>query len=72
MSIKEPHLQVYNAENKHIGHFDGQLFYTSPKVDLKVDGEEVYTLEMPCKLIGYYKNNSIALLDGTKLYYFQK
>ncbi len=71
MSKQEPHLQVFTANRKHIGHFDGEFFYTNPEVDLRVDGDEVYTRDIPCEFVGYFKSNQIKRLDGTVLYYFE-
>jgi hypothetical protein len=64
---KENHLQVYSPTNKHLGHFDGENFYTNPSTPLRVDGNEVYTLGSPTKLVGYYKGASIVSLDATIL-----
>lgn len=68
----EPHLQVYTSDDKHIGHFDGELFYTNPPVELRVDGDEVYTKEIPCKFVGNLTENRIKLLDGSVPFYFRE
>jgi len=65
------HLQVYTISNKHVGHFDGEKFYTNPAIPLRVDGIEVYTDGIPAILVGYVKDNQIELLDGSKPYYFK-
>lgn len=70
MTKKEPHLQVFTAENEHIGHFDGEFFYTSPPINLRVDGDEVYTNEIPCRLVGSFNGRRVELLDGSVPYYF--
>ena len=70
MSRKEPHLQVFTAAHEHIGHFDGEFFYTNPQVNLRVDGDEVYTRDIPSKFVGNLRSNRIELLDGSVPYYF--
>ena len=70
MSRKEPHLQVFTAAREHIGHFDGELFYTNPPVNLRVDGDEVYARDIPCRFVGHLKGHRIELLDGSAPYYF--
>jgi hypothetical protein len=72
MTKKEPHLQVYTSAHKHIGHFDGEFFYTKPHVPLRVADDEVYTEEVPCKFVGHFKANKIVLLNGSTPYYFQE
>ena len=67
---KSTHLQVHTSDGKNIGHFDGEFFYTTPAVNLRVDGDEVYTLDMPCKYVGTFEENAIKLLDGSIPYYF--
>ena len=70
MSRKKPHLQVFTTAHEHIGHFDGEFFYTSPQVNLRVDGDEVYTRDIPCKFVGNLRGNRIELLDDSVPYYF--
>jgi hypothetical protein len=72
MSKKKPHLQVYTSEHQHIGHFDGEFFYTMPQVPLRVDGDEVYTTELPCELVGNLIGNELRMLDGLTPYYFEE
>lgn len=72
MFEKNTHLQVFQPPNTHIGHFDGEYFYPPGIVSFRVDGEEIYSLDMPTKLIGYVvKEVDIYLLqdiDGNTLY----
>lgn len=70
MPAKFSHLQVFTKTHEHIGHFDGEFFYTNPPINLRVDGDEVYTRDIPCKFIGTFKNSRIELLDGTVPFYF--
>lgn len=61
--------QAYDASGSHIGTFDGEFLYNlSGKITLRVDGEEVYTTEIPCKYIGVYENNEAIKLDGSQLF----
>lgn len=46
------HLQVFKQPNTHIGHFDGEFFYPTGSVNFRVDGDEIYSLDMPAKFIG--------------------
>lgn len=70
MPTKELHLQVFTAAHKHIGHFDGEFFYTDPPINLRVDGDEVYTRDIPCKLVGRINSRQIEMQDGSVQYYF--
>lgn len=72
MSKKQLHLQVYTSWHQHIGHFDGEFFYTTPQVLLRVNGQEVYTTELPCKFVGYFTGNELKMLDGSTPYYFKE
>lgn len=57
------HLQVFKKPNDHIGHFDGEFFYPPGRVNLRVDGEEIYTLDIPAKFVGYVvKDGDVYLL----------
>ncbi len=56
------HLQVFKQPNVHIGHFDGEFFYPPGSVNFRVDGDEVYSLEMPAKFIG-----NVVKVDGIYL-----
>ncbi|WP_337074150.1 hypothetical protein [Aeromonas veronii] len=57
------HLQVFKKPNDHIGHFDGKFFYPPGRVNLRVDGEEIYTLDIPAKFVGYVvKDGDVYLL----------
>ena len=71
MSKIEPHLQVFTATHKHIGHFDGEFFYTTDDVNLRVDGDEVYTRDTPRKFVGHLRNNRVEFLDGSIPYYLE-
>lgn len=46
------HLQVFKRPNEHVGHFDGEYFYPPGSVNLRVDGDEIYTLEVPTRFVG--------------------
>ncbi|HDZ38300.1 MAG TPA: hypothetical protein ENH62_08455 [Marinobacter sp.] len=61
--------QAYDANGSHIGTFDGEFLYgMSGKIALRVDGDEVYTTEIPCKYIGVYESNEARRLDGSLLF----
>jgi hypothetical protein len=63
------HKQAYDANGSHIGTFDGEFLYNmSGKIALRVDGDEVYTTEIPNKYIGVYENNEARKLDGSLLF----
>lgn len=66
---KSTHLQVHTPDDLHIGHFDGEFFYTTPGVNLRVDGDEVYNLDVPADYVGTFEDGKIRALDGTLLYY---
>ena len=57
------HLQVFKQPNEHIGHFDGEFFYPPGRVNLRVDGDEIYTSDMPAKFVGNVdKSGDVYLL----------
>lgn len=63
MFDKKTHLQVFKRPNRHIGHFDGEYFYPPGSVNLRVDGNEIYTLEIPTTFVGnVIKSADIYLL----------
>ncbi|MBT1120206.1 hypothetical protein [Stutzerimonas nitrititolerans] len=63
------HKQAYDASGSRIGTFDGEFLYNmSGNMALRVDGDEVYTTEIPCKYIGVYENNEARTLDGSLLF----
>jgi hypothetical protein len=43
-----------------------------PQVPLRVDGDEVYTTELPCELVGNLIGNELRMLDGLTPYYFEE
>jgi hypothetical protein len=63
------HKQAYDDNGFNIGTFDGEFLYDiSGKMKLRVDGDEIYTLEIPCKYIGVYEANEARKLDGSILF----
>ena len=72
MFNKNTHLQVFKQPNTHIGHFDGEFFYPRGSVNFRIDGSEIYSLDMPAKFIGnVVKEVDIYLLKdvhGNTLY----
>lgn len=64
------HKQAYHANGSHIGTFDGEFLYNmSGKITPRVDGDEVYTTDIPYKYIGVYENNEARKLDGAILFH---
>jgi hypothetical protein len=61
------HLQVYDVQGAHIGHFDGEFFYTTPKSQLRVDGKEVYSLTNG-SFLGMVDDSNIVDLSGKVIY----
>jgi len=67
------HKQAYDANGSHIGTFDGEFLYNMiGKIALRVDGDEVYTTDIPCKYIGLYENSEARKLDGALLFRTEK
>ena len=63
------HKQVYDSKGIHIGTFDGEFINDfSGKTILRVDGDEAYTIEVPCKYIGIYEGGDILKLDSSLLF----
>lgn len=69
--MSEVHLQVFTKNRKHIGHFDGEFFYTNPPTNLRVDGEDVYTTEIPCKPFGILFENEIRNHSAEVIFYLE-
>ena len=61
------YLKVYDLKNNCLGTFDGEIFDTSPKINLRVDGEEVYII-LGNDHFGYYENGNIIDLSGNVKY----
>lgn len=63
------HKQVYDAMGRHTGTFDGECVYDhSSKIVLRVDGDEIYNLEIPCKYVGVFEGNQATGFDGAILF----
>lgn len=54
-------LQYAMLNGKVVGHFDGEYVYDGyPKIGdmlYRVDGEEVYDISIPCKLVAFLEHN---------------
>lgn len=62
-------MQIYDKSGVLKGTFDGEYLYDlEDKMFLRVDGDEVYTMDIPCKYIGVFEQNIITQLDGTLAY----
>jgi hypothetical protein len=62
-------MQIYDKSGVLKGTFDGEYLYDlEDKMFLRVDGDEVYTMNIPCKYIGVFEQNIITQLDGTLAY----
>jgi len=62
-------MQIYDNKGLHKGTFYGQYLYDlEGKMFLRVDGDEVYTLDIPCKYVGVFEDNKIKQLDGLLAY----
>lgn len=61
------HKQVFDKNGQHIGHFDGEFFYTTPKTDIRVDGSEVYSLSNGA-YIGELDGDNIIDFSGSVMY----
>jgi hypothetical protein len=62
-------MQIYDKSGVFKGTFDGEYLYDlEGKMFLRVDGDEVYTMDIPCKYVGVFEQNIITQLDGTLAY----
>jgi hypothetical protein len=62
-------MQIYDKSGVLKGTFDGEYLYDlEGKIFLRVDGDEVYTMDIPCKYVGVFEQNIITQLDGTLAY----
>lgn len=65
MFNSDTHLQVFSTSNQHVGHFDGEFFYPTGRINLRVDGGVVYSLESPARCVGHVtKDQSTYLLKN--------
>ncbi len=63
------HKQVYDASEKHTGTFDGEYVYNlSGQKVLRIDDDEIYNMEMPCKYVGVFEGNQATDLKGAVLF----
>ncbi|GEQ76712.1 hypothetical protein CTTA_3717 [Comamonas testosteroni] len=63
------HKQAYDSNGVHIGTFDGEFLYDRMgRITLRVDSDEVYTVDTPCKYIGVYEDNQAMSIDGSVLF----
>lgn len=61
--------QAYDSNGDHIGSFDGEFVLSnSGKLLFRVDGDEIYTTEIPCKYVGIYANDEAHKLNGSILF----
>lgn len=69
MNKKKGKDQAYDAQGNHMGFFDGKYLYDLRyKMLLRVDGDEVYTLEIPTEYIGTFERSVAKRLDGTVIF----
>ncbi len=68
--MSSTHLQVYDVNGKHLGHFDGEFFYTFPDIGLRVDGDEVYKI-LGGAHFGYVEDGKIVDTHGLVRYSLQ-
>lgn len=67
------HRQVFDADNVNIGTFDGEYIYSRSGAMLyRIDEDEVYTVDLPCKYIAAYEDHQASLLNGTLLFYIEE
>jgi hypothetical protein len=63
------HKQVYNASGKYTGIFDCHYVYNLlGQIVLRVDIEEAYHMEVPCKYVGVYEDKQATDLSGSTLF----
>ena len=63
------HKQAYDAVGSHIGIFDGEYLYNlSGEVILRVDGNEIYSMDIPCKCLGTLEGGEASDLNGILLF----
>ncbi len=56
---------IINSSGVISGTFDGEYFYdVNGKMKYRVDNDEVYTLDIPCRLIGHFHGNKFIELNG--------
>jgi len=64
---------VYDADGRLLGSVIGDEFVrsTANKLLCRIDGQEIYSLEIPAKLLGYVEDGRGVGLDGRVLFTLQ-
>ncbi len=67
------HKQAFDSKGSHIGNFDGEYLYDlNGKISLRVDEDEIYTINIPCSYVGTFEENEAIALDGKLLFRVEK
>jgi hypothetical protein len=63
------HKQAYDSNGNHFGTFDGEYLYNfSGEMLIRVDGDEVYSLNTPCNCIGNFNGGKAKKTDGSLIF----
>lgn len=61
--------KVLDFNDNIIGVFDGEYYYDlSGRMILRIDGDEIYTLDIPCTYIGIFEKNEAKTIDGKLIF----
>jgi hypothetical protein len=67
--MKSVKIKQEDGTYKTVGTFDGEYFYTDPKIPFRVDDDEVYKTDG--KFVGYYQNGVVTLPNGSPILYIE-
>jgi len=67
--MKNENTQAYDAHGRHIGYFDGEYLYTTDgRLTHRVDGDEVYSVQIPNEYVAKFENGVARDFGGSVLF----
>jgi hypothetical protein len=68
--MKSVKIKQQDGTFRAVGNFDGEYFYTNPKIPFRVDDGEVYKTT-DGSFVGYYQDGVVTLPNGSPILYVE-